>query len=60
MDDPNESTLSFLQALDARHSQILDDLDALNARIEAVLGEYNQSRNHAAGGEAACDNSHNN
>ena len=44
MEEQFDSTLEFLQALDARHTQVLDDLDALNARIEAVLGEYSQSR----------------
>ena len=50
MEEHYDSTLEFLQALDARHSQVLDELDALNARIEAVLGEYSQSRSAATSG----------
>ena len=49
MDDKNESTLQFLQNLDARHSAVLDELDALNARIEQVLGEYTQPGQPPAG-----------
>jgi len=42
MEDKNEETLEFLQNLDARHTHVLDELDALNARIEAVLGSFSQ------------------
>ena len=48
MDDKNEETLEFLQSLDSRHTQVLDELDALNARIEAVLGAYTQKREPGA------------
>ncbi len=49
MEDKNEETLAFLQNLDARHSQVLDELDALNARIEAVLGTFSQQSPSSSG-----------
>jgi hypothetical protein len=49
MEDKNEETLEFLQSLDARHSHVLDELDALNARIEAVLGTFSQHSPPASG-----------
>lgn len=58
MEDKLESALEFLESLDARHSQVLDDLDALNARIEAVLGQYLQHRavtTETTGGESVND-----
>lgn len=55
MDDKNASALEFLQELEARHSQVLDELDALNARIEGVLGEYAQNRQRPAAGEPSAE-----
>lgn len=44
MEDKSESALEFLQNLESRHSQVLDDLDVLNSRIETILDSYLQSR----------------
>lgn len=44
MEESNESALEFLQNLETRHSLVLDDLDALNTRIESILESYSQSR----------------
>ncbi|MCA9127529.1 MAG: hypothetical protein KDB22_10610 [Planctomycetales bacterium] len=38
------SGMAFLEQLEAKHDQVLVDLDALNERIESVLAEYQQSR----------------
>ena len=45
MEDKSETALEFLEALDSRHNEVLDELDALNARIEAVLGQFSTHRN---------------
>lgn len=38
----------FLEALESKHTYVLDELDALNARIESVLKMYVESRQTAA------------
>lgn len=38
----------FLEELESRHTYVLDELEALNARIESVLKLYVESR-HVAG-----------
>ena len=40
----HEQALQFLQGIEQRHNQVLDELEHLNGRIEAVLGEYLDSR----------------
>ena len=35
--DPQTEAIAFLESLEQRHNQVLDDLDALNQRIEEVL-----------------------
>lgn len=37
--DPQTEAIAFLESLEQRHNQVLDDLDALNQRIEEVLKE---------------------
>lgn len=32
----------LLSELDVRHDQVLDELDALNRRVDAVLSQYTQ------------------
>jgi hypothetical protein len=49
MEDKNQETLDFLRNLDARHSHVLDELESLNARIEAVLGTFSQHGPPASG-----------
>lgn len=38
------SGLQFLEELESRHNHVLDELDALNKRIEQVLKQYAESR----------------
>ncbi|MEZ6134971.1 MAG: hypothetical protein R3C53_08695 [Pirellulaceae bacterium] len=52
MDDAHQSALDFLQDLESRHTHVLDELDSLNSRIEAVLEMYTQSRVPATEGES--------
>ena len=40
MSTASTSSQSLLEELDARQNEILDQLEALNARIERVLKEY--------------------
>lgn len=42
------SGAQFLEALESKHTYVLDELDALNARIESVLKLYVESRQTAA------------
>lgn len=42
------SGVQFLEELESKHTYVLDELDALNARIESVLKLYVESR-HVAG-----------
>ena len=44
-DEPaNQDGLAFLESLESKHNQVLDELDMLNERIEAVLNQYLESR----------------
>lgn len=45
---------TFLEELESKHNHVLDELDALNARIENVLKLYVQSR-QATDSPAATD-----
>ncbi len=45
MDTKSESALEFLHGLETRHTQVLDELELLNAHIEKVLQAYAQARN---------------
>jgi uncharacterized protein YdcH (DUF465 family) len=38
--------LSFLEELDARQNELLDELDRLNSRIEQVIAEWGSSGEH--------------
>ncbi len=38
------SGTQFLEALESKHTYVLDELDALNARIESVLKLYVEGR----------------
>lgn len=38
------SGMQFLEQLESRHKHVLDELDALNSRIEEVLKLYVESR----------------
>lgn len=53
---PATSTLQsgsqFLEELESKHTYVLDELDALNARIESVLKLYAESRQTAGPGPA--------
>ena len=40
MSDLNEQALALLQDLETRHQQVLDELEALNGRVESVLKDY--------------------
>jgi hypothetical protein len=41
--------LAFLEGLETRHRQVLDELDALNTRIESVLDSYARHRSSGNG-----------
>lgn len=43
--------IDFLTQLEHRHSKVLDELDALNQRIEQVIEGYQQGRRTAATSE---------
>ena len=53
MDSPNsrEDSVKFLQGIEMRHNELLDELELLNGRIEKVLGEYLQARDGSDAGE---------
>ena len=40
MDDKPETELTLIQQLDQRQNEVLDQLDELNDRIEAVLAAW--------------------
>ncbi len=40
----SQSGVHFLEELESKHTHVLDELDALNARIESVLKLYAESR----------------
>ena len=42
------STPSLLEELDAKQNEVLDQLEALNGRIEAVIHEWSQEGRAAA------------
>jgi hypothetical protein len=48
MDQPPRR-VDLLHELEARQDEVLDQLDALNARLEKLLAEYTPERTAAAG-----------
>ena len=49
------SGLEFLQDLETKHDQLLDDLDALDERITSVLRDYSNRRHDPAETQADPD-----
>lgn len=44
MSAPSPTARELVDRLDARHEELIEKLDALNARIELTLAEYTRGR----------------
>jgi hypothetical protein len=53
MPAPTPTPRELIDRLDARHEELIEKLDELNARIEATLAEFARSRNVAPCDEPA-------
>ncbi len=55
MDPSREESLNFLQGIEQRHDDLLEQLEQLNGQIEQVLGEYQRSREMNDPAADGCD-----